>query len=122
MRGNQIKRFVDDFPSPQPLCVVIGGVYPSRSGFRYALAREATIFDPASFPSRWEGKKYRLSNDLFPLATGAGEGVGDPYSALPLFQHRYSVRDGHPMRIVGAMEAVGKEARTCRLPCSILSL
>ena len=45
MGGNQIKRFVDDFPSPQPLYVVVGGVYPSRSGFRYAPAREATIFD-----------------------------------------------------------------------------
>ena len=29
-----------------------------------------------------EGKKYRLSNDLFPLPTGGGEGVGDPIQTL----------------------------------------
>jgi len=33
---------------------------------------------PPLAPSRWEGKKYRLSNNLFPLPTGGGEGVGDP--------------------------------------------
>jgi len=27
-----------------------------------------------SIPSRWEGKKYRRYNDLFPLPTGGGEG------------------------------------------------
>ena len=31
-----------------------------------------------SIPSRWEGKKYRLSNDLFPPPDGTGRGVGDP--------------------------------------------
>jgi hypothetical protein len=52
--------------------------------FRYALAREATIFDrPPSIPSRWEGKKYRLSNDLFPLPTGGGEGAGDQFRPYP---------------------------------------
>ena len=30
-----------------------------------------------------EGKKYRLSNDLFPLPTGGGEGVGDPIQTPP---------------------------------------
>jgi hypothetical protein len=35
--------------------------------------RRFSIAHP-SIPSRWEGKKYRLSNDLFPLPTGGGEG------------------------------------------------
>jgi hypothetical protein len=48
-----------------------------------------------SIPSRWEGKKYRLSNDLFPLPAGGGEGVGDPIQTLPLLQHQYPVRDGY---------------------------
>ena len=56
--------------------------------------RRFSIAHP-SIPSRWEGKKYRLSNDLFPLPTGGGEGVGDPIETLPLFQHRYPVRDGY---------------------------
>ena len=79
MSGNQIKRFVDDFPSPQPLCVVIGGVYPSVQvfGMPWQGRQRFSIAHP-SIPSRWEGKKYRLSNDLFPLPTGGGEGVGDP--------------------------------------------
>ena len=47
------------------LCITIS------FSFRYALAHP-------SIPSRWEGKKYRLFNDLFPLPTGGGEGVGDP--------------------------------------------
>jgi hypothetical protein len=61
------------------LWVVIGEVYPSRSGFRYALqGRQRFSIAHPSIPSRGEGKKYRLSNDLFPLPTGGGEGVGDP--------------------------------------------
>jgi hypothetical protein len=40
-----------------------------------------------SIPSRGEGKKYRLSNDLFPLPTGGGEGVGDRKSLPPLPGH-----------------------------------
>ena len=49
-----------------------------------------------SIPSRWEGKKYRLSNDLFPLPTGGGEGWAVPA--------RYSVRDGY---ILGVTALVG---------------
>ena len=36
-----------------------------------------------SIPSRWEGKKYRLSNDLFPLPTGGGRGGGRSNSDPP---------------------------------------
>ena len=49
---------------------------------------------PDYTPSRWEGKEYRLSNNLFPLPMGGGEGVGgggqsnsDPLSS----EHRYPV-------------------------------
>ena len=58
-----------------------------------------------SIPSRGEGKKYRLSNDLFPLPTGGGEGVGDPIQTLPLFQRLYPVRDGYIIVIYDATKA-----------------
>jgi hypothetical protein len=77
---------------------------PISFRFRYSLARDTTIFDlPTLNPSRWEGKKYRLSNNLFPLpneegAKGVGEGVGDPTDPLsvatPIFLYgmEYSAR------------------------------
>ena len=40
-------------------------VCPGKGGRRFSIAHP-------SIPSRWEGKKYRLSNDLFPLPTGGG--------------------------------------------------
>jgi hypothetical protein len=57
-------------------------------GMPWQGRRRFSIAHP-SIPSRWEGKKYPLSNDLFPLPTGGGTGVGDPIQTLPLFQHRY---------------------------------
>jgi len=59
-----------------------------------------------SIPSRWKGKKYRLSNDLFPLPTGGGEGVGDPIQTFPLFQHRYPVRDGYILGVTALVRTI----------------
>jgi len=53
--------------------------------FRFSVFRQGmrrfSIAHP-SILSRWEGKKYRLSNNLFPLPTGGG--VGDPMRELAI--------------------------------------
>jgi hypothetical protein len=54
-------------------------IYALRSGFRRALLKETMILDrPPLIPLPGEGKKCRRANELFPLPTGGGEGVGDP--------------------------------------------
>jgi hypothetical protein len=65
--------------------IVVVTVYTHRVqvfGMPWQGRRRFWIAHP-SIPSRWEGKKYRLSNHLFPLPTGGGEGVGDPIQTLP---------------------------------------
>ena len=51
--------------------------------------RRFSIAHP-SVPSRLEGKKYRLSNDLFPSRRECmAKGRAIQFRPLPLFQHRY---------------------------------
>ena len=49
---------------------------------------------------------YMISNDLFPLPTEGGEGVGDPIQTLPLFQHRYPVRDGYILGVTALVRTI----------------
>ena len=98
-------------------------------GMPWQGRRRFSIAHP-SIPSRWEGKSIGCPMTYSPhVGRGRsigcpmtyspsrreGRGVGDPIRPpsvpAPIFCTRWV-----DMRSVGAMEAVGREARTCRLP------